>query len=380
MRCGDKHSFKIRPEILNIAPYSPGKPIDEVKRELGLREVIKLASNEFPYAPVDSVKEAIFKAASEINRYPDAQSYYLKKEISEKYSVGEDKIAFGNGSSELLKLIVDCLVVPGDKVIYADPSFVMYPIVTKSRGAKSVPIPLTQSSLSHDIDEFLNQADSSTSLIIICNPNNPTGTITPRREIDKMLTEIGDGTFILFDEAYEEYVDNKNYKSGLKYFKEGWPNIGVIRSFSKAYGLAGLRLGFGFLPEKLVDAVNKIREPFNVNLIGQKAAIAALKAESEYEAIRKKIMIERSALEEQLKEAGFKVYPSQANFVFIDVGVDSTRVFNKLLKKGIIVRNGSIFGKKFETCIRATVGSEDENNKLVSSLKNTVEEIKRKGH
>lgn len=370
MRKGDPHTFKIRDDIENVAPYVPGKPIDEVKRELGIQDVIKLASNEMPFGPVEKVREAIFAAASKINYYPDSHSYYLRQRISERFGVDEKLIVFGNGSSELLKLIADCILVEGDAVIYASPSFVMYPIVAAARGARRMEVPLTADELAHDIDAFLEHIDSSTALVILCNPNNPTGTITPADKVERFLEKLPEGVFVLFDEAYAEFVTDDRYVSGLHYFKEGWPNVGVLRSFSKAYGLAGLRIGYGFLPEKLADAVNRIREPFNINLIAQEAALAALDCESEYEELRQIVISERNRLEKELSSRGFRVFPSQANFIFFDTGMDSHTVFTRLLKKGVIVRDGRIFGDRFSSFIRVSIGTRAENDRFLETFFN----------
>lgn len=372
-----KKSFKIRSEIFNVSPYIPGKPIDEVKRELGIDDVIKLASNELPYGVPEKVRQAVFEAAKELNRYPDSHSYYLRKKIQEKFNVDEKCIVFGNGSSELIKLISDAILVEGDRVIYADPSFVMYPIVVTARGAVKVEVPLKSSDLSHDLEAMLELIDDSTSMVIICNPNNPTGTITGKKDIYAFLEKVPEHVFVLFDEAYAEFVVSDDYVSGLEFFKEGLPNVGVLRSFSKAYGLAGLRLGYGFLPEELADAVNRIREPFNINIVAQAAALAALECEEEYEEIRKLVISERSRLESELAESGFKVYPSQANFIFFDTGVDSRLVFKKLLEKGIIVRDGSIFGQNFQTFLRVTVGTKEENERFLRGILEVLSEIKK---
>lgn len=368
MRKGDPHTFKIRADIENVAPYVPGKPIDEVKRELGINDVIKLASNEMPFGPVEKVREAIFAAASRINYYPDSHSYYLRRRIADKFEVDDRFIVFGNGSSELFKLIADCILVEGDSVIYAAPSFVMYPIVVTAKGARRIEVPLAGDELAHDVEAILEHVDSSTAMVIICNPNNPTGTITPADAVEKLLEKLPEGVFVLFDEAYAEFVTDDRYASGLKYFKEGWPNIGVLRSFSKAYGLAGLRIGYGFLPEKLADAVNRIREPFNINLIAQEAALAALDCEEEYEELRQLVISERTRLEKELSSRGFRVFTSQANFIFFDTGMDSHEVFNKLLREGVIVRDGRIFGDRFSSFIRVSVGTPAENDRFLETF------------
>lgn len=377
MRRNSDHSFRIRPEIQKVSPYIPGKPIDEVKRELKIDDVIKLASNEMPFMLPEKVLEAIYRAAKNANRYPDSHSYYLRKRISEKFGIDENCIVFGNGSSELIKLIAEALVVEGDRVIFATPSFVMYPIVTASRGGVSVEIDLREEDLSHDVEAMLANVNESTSLVILCNPNNPTGTITRKDQIYRLIEGLPDGVFLLFDEAYAEFVDDPEFISGVDIFKEGWPNVGVLRSFSKSYGLAGLRLGYGFLPEKLADAVNRIREPFNINIVAQEAALAALECEEEFKKMRNEIITERRRLEKELSEIGFKTFTSQANFIFVDSGVDSKEVFKELLKRGVIVRDGSIFGERYKTFLRVTVGTREENNRFLKEFQDVVSLIRR---
>lgn len=376
MKRGSNHNFKIRTEIASLKPYIPGKPIDEVKRELGIDNIIKLASNELPFGPTEAVKEAILEAANEIHRYPDSNNYYLKKAISKKDAVPEEHIVFGNGSSELFKLIADCILTEGDSVVYADPSFVMYTIVTAAKGARSIKVPLKEDDLSHDMDAMLSKVDESTSMVIICNPNNPTGTITNKVYIESFLENLPYRIFVLFDEAYDEFTRTSEYKSGLEYFLEGWPNIGVIRSFSKAYGIAGLRIGYGYLPLELAKAVDKVREPFNINLMAQKAALAAISSEEDYKILRDAVVEERERLEKALTEKGYKVFKSQANFIFFDAGVDSDELFKALLKKGIIVRTGSIFGEKYRTFIRLTIGTKQENEVFLDAFFKVIKDFK----
>lgn len=369
MRPNQEHSFRIRDEVASLSPYVPGKPIDEVRRELGIDRVYKLASNEFPYGPIEAVREAMFKAVSEVHRYPDASSYHLKNAIAERFAVDAASVVFGNGSSELIKLIADCIVTEGDTVVYADPSFVMYPIVAKGRGARVREVPLAADDLSHDLDAMLEAVDGSTALVIICNPNNPTATVTSGDAIRRFLEALPDGPFVLFDEAYYEFVDAPAFVDGLTFLKEGWPNVGVLRTFSKAYGLAGLRVGYGFVPPALADAVNRVREPFNINLVAQAAALAALEHEDEYAELRDELKRERARLLEELRADGYRVFDSQANFVFFDCGVDSDEVFRKLLTHGVIVRTGSIFGERFRTFLRVSVGTRAENDAFLEALR-----------
>lgn len=353
----------IRKCLENIKPYSPGKPIDEVKRELGLTEVYKLASNENPLGPPESSVDAMKLAAGKVSLYPDADAYELRIALSKKHSVKPEQIVFGDGSNELLKLISLAVLEPGDEIIMPKPSFGEYARTAMICGAVPKAIPLTEDYII-DLPAMVAAISSRTKIVYICNPNNPTGTVIDKIALKQIMHRMQD-VIVVMDEAYFEYVNCDSSPDGVEFFKE-YPNVIVLRTFSKAYGLAGLRVGYGICHEKVAEAINKIREPFNLNSLAQVAAIAALN-DNEY--LKKSIeynSVERDYLFSELKKRGFKVIPSQSNFLLVDVLRDSSEVFNALLKKGIIVRSADIFG--YKTFIRLSVGLRKENDAFLNAF------------
>ncbi len=365
-------SSLIRPEIKNLTPYVPGKPIDEVKRELNLKTVIKLASNESPYPPFPQAIEAVKNAIIGVNRYPDTDAFYLKRALAEFYNVSEKNIALGNGSNELLRLVAQSLLEPGDETIAGIPSFVVYPTITKMMGGKIKEVNLKDYRL--DLETMKKEINPKTKIIFLCNPNNPTGTIVYREEVNDFLQDLPEEVLIVFDEAYFEYVEDANFPNGMDYFREG-RNVAVFRTFSKIYSLAGCRIGYAIMSEELVEAVNKAREPFNVNSLAQVAALASLKAQDEVKRRSSLNLQNKKYLYEKLDDLGIKYIPSQANFILIDLKKDCNQVFNALLKEGVIVRTGEIFGSGYETFIRVTIGTREENKKFIEALEKVLKEV-----
>lgn len=353
-----------RPELKPIKPYRPGKPIAEVKRELGLKKVVKLASNESPWPPFPQAIKAIEEAAAKLNRYPDSSSYLLKEKLSSFYGVDSSLIAIGNGSNELIRLIANALLNPGDDVIYAWPSFVVYPTVTMLMQANSVQVPLNN--FTHDLKNMKEKITSRTKIIFICNPNNPTGTIVSRKEIDDFLQNIPQDILVVFDEAYYEYVQNDAYPESLDYIG-GQNQIAILRTFSKIFGLAGCRIGYGIMPDYLVEVINKAREPFNVNRLAQAAALASLDQPQIVKERHLKNIEQKEIFYRELSKMGLNYVPTEANFILIDVGRDVKDIFEKLLKEGVITRTGDIFG--YPTHLRVTFGDEDENKFFFDKLK-----------
>jgi histidinol-phosphate aminotransferase len=351
-----------RQQIADLKPYVPGKPISLVKRELNLKRVIKLASNECPFGPFPKVLEAMRKAAAYVNRYPDGANTFLKEKLASCLGVSTTNLMIGHGSNELIRLIANILLNPGDEVIMAKPSFVVYPTVVKLMEAIPVEVPLTNHK--HDLKAMLSKINSKTKLIFICNPNNPTGTIVTKREVEEFLKEVPDYVTIVFDEAYYELVESPEYPNGLNYFSDSRPIV-VLRTFSKIYGLAGCRVGYGVAPTPFVEAVNKVREPFNVNTIGQIAAIFSLDCREELVERRRVITESKAYLYKSFDELGLTYIPSEANFILVKVG-DGKKVADKLLQKGVIVRSGDIFG--YPEYIRVTIGKPDENKLFIKNL------------
>ncbi|HDP69250.1 MAG TPA: histidinol-phosphate transaminase [Actinobacteria bacterium] len=360
----------LRSELDILKPYSPGKPISDVKRELGLKMVIKLASNESPYPPFEEAIEAIWSARNEVYRYPDSGCVDLKNKLASFLDVPESNLMIGNGSNELLRLLAQICLNSGDEVIMANPSFIVYPTVTKMMGGVCQEIPLADNHR-HNLKNMLSTVNERTKIVFICNPNNPTGTIVSKKEVDDFMREVPKSVMVVFDEAYFEYVDDEDYPNGLDYFCEG-NLVVVLRTFSKIYGLAGLRIGYGVASRSIVSAVDKVREPFNVNSLAQVAAIASLDCGIKVEE-RKRLTLEgKFFLYKEFKDLGLKFIESQTNFILVDVGMDSRKVFNKLLQLGVIVRTGDIFGPSYENFIRITIGTTEENKKLIRTIKEVL--------
>lgn len=359
---------KARPEIFNLKPYVPGKPIEEVKRELGIDDIIKLASNENPLGPSPKAVEAIKDTLSNLQIYPDSNNYNLKRKLVSLTKHDERGIVVGNGSDELLKLIAEAFLNPGDEVIFADPSFSEYEFTATIMGAKSIKVPVTN--FKHDLEAMLDAITDKTKIIYICNPNNPTGTVVTEADLDKFMDLVPNDVLIVFDEAYFEYVDNPDYISGLKYVNAG-RNAIVLRTFSKIYGLAGLRIGYGLTTVEIAGAIERVTEPFNVNLLAQVAATVALDDTEHLENSRKMNQAGKEYLYQEFAAMGLKYVETEANFIFVDVGQDCKEVFNKLLRLGVIIRTGDIFG--YPTFIRVTIGSLEENQRFINGLKKAME-------
>lgn len=353
----------IRKCIDNIRPYSPGKPIDEVKRELGLTEVYKLASNENPLGPPESAVEAMCTAAGKVSLYPDADAYELRMALAKVHNVDPYQIVFGDGSNELLKLLSLVFLEPGDEIIMPKPSFGEYSRTAMICGATAKAVPLTEDYVV-DLPAMVAAISSKTKIVYLCNPNNPTGTVIDKRLLKQLMHRMQD-VIVVLDEAYFEFVNDEKSPDGIAFFKE-YPNVVALRTFSKAYGLAGLRVGYGVCHEEIAKAINKVREPFNVNSLAQAAAIAALN-DTEY--LKKSVeynAVEREFLYTELKKRGFQVVPSQTNFMLVDVVRDCVEVFQGLLHKGIITRSADIFG--YPTKIRLSVGLRRENEAFLKAL------------
>jgi histidinol-phosphate aminotransferase len=353
----------VRPELESLIPYKPGKPIFEVKRELGLEKIVKLASNESNLPPFPVAVKAMVDAVNNVNEYPDGGCVLLKEKLAPFMEVPETNIMVGNGSNELIRLLAMALLNPGDEVIFAEPSFVVYPTVTQMMNGIARRIPLMD--FRHDLKSMKRAISAKTRLIFVCNPNNPTGTINHEDELDEFMQDMPDDILVVFDEAYYEFIDDPSFMSGMKYFKED-RLVAVLRTFSKIYSLAGCRIGYGVAPEFLCQAVNKIREPFNVNRVAQAGAFASLDDQKEVE--RRMVMNQegKQYLYGKLDELDLKYVPTQANFILIDTGKDCREIFPQLLKEGIIVRTGDVFG--YPTSIRVTIGTKDDNKKFIEAL------------
>lgn len=353
----------VRNEVLGLERYVAGKPISEVKRELGLSEVIKLASNENPLGCSPKAKEALREAVEEACLYPDASNYELKSTIAEKLGVRSSQVFCGTGSDLLIRVICSTFLNPGDESIMAEVTFSRYDAGTKLMGGKSVVVPMKNNGL--DIEKMVDNINEKTKMIWFCNPNNPTGTIFTKQELNNVLSRIPENVVIIMDEAYIEYVTDESYPNSLELLPN-YPNMIILRTFSKAYGLASLRCGYGIGNEEIVQYFNTVIGPFDVNLFAQKAAVAAMK-DSDYLKIVQQTNNEgKDYLYAQLKELGVQYIETQANFIMISSRLDDKLVFNSLLKKGIIVRPGYLLG--MPGWMRVTIGTHEQNEAFIKAF------------
>jgi len=351
------------PYIYKIKPYVPGKPIDEVRRELGLKSVIKLASNENPYPPSPKALAAMSLVAREVNRYPDGGCFLLRRTLSRKLNIDDDQLIFGNGSDEIIVLAVKAFATKGDDIIIAKPSFLIYEIASTLSGARLHQVPLKN--FRYDLEAMKARVNARTKIIFIGNPDNPAGTYITDAQAEDFLRCVPKSTLVFFDEAYFEYVHTKDYPNTLGLMKK-YPNLMTTRTFSKMYALAGLRVGYGVARREIIDILNRLREPFNVNSMAQAAAVAVLGDEAYYRKIAKQINEQKQFLYRSLESMDIAFEKSFTNFILVHVGRDSSQVAGALLKKGVIVRDMAAWGLK--GYIRVTIGSASENKRFIKTL------------
>jgi len=349
--------------ILSIKPYTPGKPLEELEREYGIDDSIKLASNENPLGPSPMAIEAIQSAIGKLNRYPDGSGHELIHKISEHFGLTPQNVVLGNGSDEIIGMLTCAFLQPGDEVVLPHPSFLMYEIMVRSAGAKPVLVPLK--SLSIDLDGIKDQVTSRTRMVFLCNPNNPTGTFISGRDLESFLEKIPSEVVVVVDEAYIEFVRDKSCASGIEYLDNTIPLV-TLRTFSKAYGLAGLRIGYGIMPEEIASLLNRVRQPFNANSLAQSGAGAALEDKAFLEKVINLVHDELDFLYNSLDRMGVKYFPTQANFFLIDVAKDADDVFERMLRQGVIVRSMTAYG--YPHYIRINVGLHEENVRFIKAL------------
>jgi histidinol-phosphate aminotransferase len=355
----------LRPALADLQPYQPGKPVEEVQRELGLDRVVKLASNEGPFGPFPQALEALERNARELNRYPDGGAYRLRVALAERHDVRFEQIALGAGADGVIDALTQALLDPGDEVVTGWPSFPSYVIYARKLGAEARTVPLREGR--YDLDALVEAVTPRTKLVAICSPNNPTGTMTTRQELDRYFERVPEHVLTVVDQAYFEYIDDPHYPDAIEeHAKAGRPVV-VLRTFSKIFGLAGLRIGYGVAPEAIASAVDKVRRPFDLTSAGQVAALASLGDDAEIIRRRRLNAEGRGAVEEALAAAGFVVAtPAVANFVYADVGEDAGPLFEALLRLGVIVRPLVGFGAP--SAIRVTVGTPEENEIFAAAL------------
>ncbi|MCX7913008.1 MAG: histidinol-phosphate transaminase [Thermodesulfovibrionales bacterium] len=360
--------------VSTIKPYVPGKPIEELERELGIKECIKLASNENPLGPspkaLEGIKEFI-AYPDKVSRYPDGGGYYLKNALCDFFTkkginLTHEEIILGNGSNELLDIAVRTYMGYGDEAIFSSHSFVVYPLAVQSVGGISKEIP--HINYKHNLLKMAEAITEKTKIVFIANPNNPTGTCVKKDEFEMFMERVPEGVLVIVDEAYYEYVTEPDYPDTFRYFNEG-RDILILRTFSKAYGLAGLRIGYGIAKKEIIIEMNKIREPFNTNSLAQVAATHAL---NDDEHVRKTIENNEAGkryLYEELKKLGINFVPTETNFIYIPLDIDSQVLFNALLQMGVIIRP---VGPK---AVRVTIGLPHENERFIESLKIALAKI-----
>jgi histidinol-phosphate aminotransferase len=351
------------PYIYKIKPYVSGKPIDEVRRELGLKSVIKLASNENPYPPSPKALAAMALAGREVNRYPDGGCFLLRRTLARKLNIDDDQLIFGNGSDEIIVLAAKAFAAKGDEIIIAKPSFLIYEIASILSGARLHQVALKN--FRYDLQAMKAKINRHTKIIYIGNPDNPAGTYVNRAQVEDFLRFVPKSTLVFFDEAYFEYVQEKDYPDTLSLMKK-YPNVMTTRTFSKIYGLAGLRIGYGIASREIIGILNRLREPFNVNSMAQAAAVAALGDDKYYRDTVKDVKEQRKYLYRSLESMGIAYEKSFTNFILVHVGGDSSQAANALLKKGVIVRDMAAWGLK--GYIRVSIGSASENKRFIKTL------------
>ena len=356
----------IRKDVLNITPYIPGKPIEETKRELRLKEVIKLASNENPMGSSPKAVKAIGKSLSNINRYPDGTGFYLKRKIAKHLSLKPANIVLGNGSDELIDVIIKTFVEKDENVVTSDVTFLEYEIISKVNGRQVITTPLKY--FKYDLEAIKKKIDKKTKLIFIANPNNPTGTYVNKYELNDFMKDLPDNIVLVLDEAYDTFIDVDDFPNSLDYLEK--KNVIILKTFSKAYGLAGLRIGYAVARGEFSTFMERVRQPFNVNSLAQVAAIAALD-DKEFLAKTKKAVLEgKNYLYQALSSLGLAYLPSVANFILVDVRRDCLAVFKDMLKYGVIVRDMRQYNLK--NFIRVTIGTRRENEKFIKILRKVL--------
>ncbi|MBI3526480.1 MAG: histidinol-phosphate transaminase [Betaproteobacteria bacterium] len=350
--------------IRGIAPYQPGKPISELARELGLQEssIIKLASNENPRGASPKAVEAMRASIGETGRYPDGNGFALKEALSRRYGLSPDRIVIGNGSNDVLEMAARAFLAPGSSAVYSEHAFAVYPLVTQATGAAGIVVPARE--FGHNLDAMWKAIRGDTRIVFVANPNNPTGTwITPKR-VRSFLEMVPADVLVILDEAYNEYLDPDLRGDAVRWVEE-FPNLVVSRTFSKAYGLAGLRVGYGFMHPQVADLMNRVRQPFNVSHIAQAAAVAALFDDEFVEQSTRLNSQGMSTLTEGFRRLGLSWIPSHGNFVSFKVG-PGAEIFRRLLKHGVIVRPIAAYG--MPEYLRVTIGTEAENARFLSAL------------
>ncbi len=353
-----------RPSVNGLTPYQPGKPVEDVQRELGLDRVIKLASNEGPFGPFPSALEALDRTARDLNRYPDGGSYRLHEALAARHAVAADEISVGAGADGCIDMISQAILDPGDRIVCGWPSFPSYVIYARKQGAETTLVPLADHR--YQLGALLDAIDLRTKLVYICHPNNPTGTMNTVDELDGYFERVPSHVLTVVDQAYFEYIERPDYPDAVERYLKAGHRVAVLRTFSKIYGLAGLRVGYAVAPRLVCSAMAKVRRPFDLTTSAQAAAIASIGDNAEIARRRAVNTAGLGQLEEALAEHGLEPVPSVGNFLYVDVGAGAGALFDRLLHEGIIVRPLAGFGSP--TAIRISVGTPEELDLFAAAL------------
>lgn len=361
---------QVPPHILEIAPYQAGKPLEELQQELGIDEFILLGANENPLGPPPKAVEAMQQAVLHANRYPDSDSFALKHALAQKYGVSGSQLLIGNGSDEVINLLMHTLLTPDDEIVLSQYSFIVYKLVAQAIGVKQVVVP-AKTDYAHDLAAMARAITDKTKLVILDNPNNPTGTIVNQETFDAFMQRVPPHVVVITDEAYDDYVEAEDFPQTLPYLQQDrW--IVIMKTFSKIYGLAGLRVGYALAPEALVDAANRIRAPYNVNAIAQAAAAAALSDTDHVRKSRKVNEEGKQYLYKAFTEMGVVYIPTQGNFILIDCQRDAGVIAQNMLQSGVIARPVKGYGLPHH--LRISIGAQDQNERLITALRQALRE------
>lgn len=379
--------LKVPENISSLVPYPPGKPIEELEREYGITGSIKLASNENALGPSPKAVAAISEGLSKLHRYPDGSSYYLTRSLSERLGVKPTEIVFGNGSNEIIELLVNTFLDKGDEVITSRPTFLVYQKMVQARGGVNRVVPLKEDltdnikgssggdslGVRHDLSAIAAEITDRTRLIFLDNPNNPTGTIFSRDEFEAFLEQVPEQVIVVLDEAYVDFVASKDRIDVRKYLAGPKPVVG-LRTFSKAYGLAGLRIGYGLMNSEIAGYLHRVRQPFNINLPAQYGALAALDDNEHYQKTMDLTRDGIAWLTSEIRSLGCKVFDTHTNFFLVDVGMDCRKLYEQMLGKGVIIRPMAAYD--YPNYIRITVGIPEENSRLVKAMAEALAELR----
>ncbi|WP_419874077.1 histidinol-phosphate transaminase [Candidatus Pristimantibacillus sp. PTI5] len=362
---------RARKAIEQLKPYSPGKPIWEVQRELGLERVIKLASNENPLGPSPKAISAMQAALTELHRYPDAQTLGLKQTLALHYDLSPEQVLVTNGGDELITLVSEAFLDADDEIIVPSPTFSEYAFGAQIMNAKIVVVPL-RTDFQYDSEAILAAVTDRTKIVYLCSPNNPTGTFLPKTELKHILDSLPKRVLVVLDAAYSHYVTAEEYSDGTEFVRAGYPLV-VLKTFSKIYGLAGVRIGFGISQRSIIQSILKVKEPFNVNALAQTAAAAAVGDEEHVRRSQTLVFTERERLYKAFDTMGISYTESMSNFVLMEAGEKSGIIYEELMARGIIVRHGKTWGLPHH--LRITIGTPEENEYFLSALNDILEAI-----